>query len=516
MRYTPSAACPPPLCSMNHRKHCKQVLPRPPPSTSTSQRSYAPSSQPPHLPAFVSAPRQHHRTQHSLVASASKPRQHHRSTAHPICNFTTAHRTRSKSTRASVDRRAKSRERFTEALEEYHAALQAQAKAAPADPATQSRVRWVDRMKTLWEGSTERARQAQEAEADEDDDDDDYYNDLAHRIYPSTRPQSNRNPSASYSPSSSSTAGKAAAAVSSAAASMSDQASDFFNMRVSNTWTFAHQKIRFPVDKDWPPPLPGVPGNDNAELADISSEGAGTSPSSTISLASQVPKAPPVSAIYPHPITTSTPALPPLAPRSPRDLAALALDVHRFASRPLQQVVRKGTYKSPAAPLSKSLRRQLRELPGSDETFHVAWRGGIGTDEAESLALEGHAPAESGGMSFWLAERNTRLEFLGDALAREIASRIVYHSFPDLASGGISTAASHLTTNDTFGFLYELSGMETMRVSLARELLGEAVEKERQRVGVSEARKGLSAETTEILEVDLQDLDQAGKAVSTP
>jgi dsRNA-specific ribonuclease len=119
-------------------------------------------------------------------------------------------------------------------------------------------------------------------------------------------------------------------------------------------------------------------------------------------------------------------------------------------------------------------------------------------------------------MSFWLAERNTRLEFLGDALAREIASRIVYHSFPDLASGGISTAASHLTTNDTFGFLYELSGMETMRVSLARELLGEAVERERQRVGVSEARKGLSAETTEILEVDLQDLDQAGKAVSTP
>ncbi|PWN21150.1 hypothetical protein BCV69DRAFT_188589 [Microstroma glucosiphilum] len=504
-RHPRSSACRLSLCSMAPRRDCKQALPRPPPSTSISKRSYVSGPQASHLQAFRSMARPHHRTTYSLIASTSKPRQH-RSTAYLICKFTTVPRARSKSTRASVDRRVKSRERFTEALEEYHAALQAQARAAPTDPASQSRVRWVDRMKTLWEGSSERARQAQE-EADEDEDDEEYYNDPAHRIHPSTRPQANRFPSAS---SSSSTAGKAAAAVSSAAASMSEQASDFFSMRVSNTWTFAHQKIRFPVDKDWPPPLPGVPGTSNAEVAGTSEADTSAVPASLSS--AQAPRAAPVSALYPHPITTSTPALPPLGPRSPRDLAALALDVHRFASRPLQQVVRKGTHKSPAAPLSKSLRRQLRELPGSDETFHVAWRGGVGTDETESAALEGLAPADSGGTFFWLAERNTRLEFLGDALAREIASRIVYHSFPDLASGGISTAASHLTTNDTFGFLYELSGMENMRVGLARELLGEAVERERQRVGALEARKGLSEETTEILEVDLQDLDQAGKA----
>ncbi|PWN25909.1 hypothetical protein BDZ90DRAFT_261693 [Jaminaea rosea] len=196
------------------------------------------------------------------------------------------------------------------------------------------------------------------------------------------------------------------------------ESTDFFDSAKGGLdhWTFAHLPLHFPTDASWPPKLPGI-----------------------VEKYPNTPGAP----------TWNRPAIAKVAftsptYRSPRDLAALALEVHRYALPPRihEEVVERGITR-------------------------ITWRSALGLRGSES-------PEEL----LWAAEKNVRLEYLGDAIAREIAVRLVFSFFPDLASGGLNTLASHLTTNDTFGYLYDLAGIEAMRVRLAEELLQEAVDRE--------------------------------------
>ncbi|CAO1635132.1 unnamed protein product [Parajaminaea phylloscopi] len=228
----------------------------------------------------------------------------------------------------------------------------------------------------------------------------------------------------------------------------------------SDTWFFAAQPLHFPTERGWPPPLPG-----------IVSEYVSTAGSPT----------------WTRPKRSSEAPYRKLEARPPRDMAALALDVHRYSLPP-----RKDTVQLEAGSPPKQV-----------------WRPGFGLEE--SIRPEDQA---------WSLEKFSRLEYVGDAVAREIASRIIFDAFPDVGSGGVSTATSHLVTNDTFGFLYQLSGMGHMRERLARELLRDAVVK---RLEAESRESDQSAEASEPAEsapspgpddlfLDLTSLDRYRKA----
>lgn len=190
-------------------------------------------------------------------------------------------------------------------------------------------------------------------------------------------------------------------------------------------WDFAHQRLVFPTDASWPPRLPGVVASYPA------TPGSPTWKRPSLAKADY--------AIPDH--------------RPPRDMAALALEVHRHALPP----------------------RSQEEI--IDGIRHITWRPGLGT-----------VGCETSEELLWASEKLNRLEYLGDAIAREIAVRIVFSFFPDITPGGLNTLSSHLTTNDTFSYLYNLAGIEEMRHSLAMELLKEAVQRDIKRLQLDDAK----------------------------
>lgn len=298
-----------------------------------------------------------------------------------------------------------------------------------------------------------------------------------------------------------------------------------------STWALAHQDLHFPVDDTWPPKLPGVPFEGDDEMTwrsqnPASADGSGPAaasdrPDSTdpLNTAAGVASSPRFSSsiLYKPPSKLGNLEFPinghPAAePVSIRNLAALALGVHRFGARPRSQVFRPGTnsehfyasaidgYKPPISPVK------------NDNTIQVVWRTSVHHTPEELIEFQHETP----GSLYWLMEKNNGLEYLGDALASAMAKQILHQAFPDLTAGRVSTAASHMVTNDTFAFLYELAGLEEMRKKLAQEILYEAVQAEKKlvKIGFPGVERGEEVIEEVRADLDLDELEGQARAVS--
>ncbi len=67
------------------------------------------------------------------------------------------------------------------------------------------------------------------------------------------------------------------------------------------------------------------------------------------------------------------------------------------------------------------------------------------------------------------ARHTKRLEFIGDGILASVVRKLIYLRFPDLANEGIVTVANHLCSNDLLGHLYDVCGVEQLRLQTAAE-----------------------------------------------
>lgn len=75
-----------------------------------------------------------------------------------------------------------------------------------------------------------------------------------------------------------------------------------------------------------------------------------------------------------------------------------------------------------------------------------------------------------------------RLEWLGDAVVGLVARNAILTRYPDLGVAGATQAWGHVVSNDTFGHIWNIAGLQSLRLSTAERITSDAVLREKRRL----------------------------------
>ncbi|CEH13895.1 Ribonuclease III domain [Ceraceosorus bombacis] len=159
---------------------------------------------------------------------------------------------------------------------------------------------------------------------------------------------------------------------------------------------------------------------------------------------------------------------PPSAPDIASDdlrLCAIALGVASLGARPTW---RQGSPAEALAAVNQGLDSMVRKgdavhKPPSDE----AEQDKNTRDEAlKIIDADGYWSSASVHTRYgdespdWMFEDSKRLEWLGDAVVGLVARHTIMTRYPDLSVAGATQAWGHIVSNDTFGHLWDIAGLE--------------------------------------------------------